>query len=228
MLLPYYVVAFARSESGTFLLSVVQGLRNHENLYVDSMGRWQVLRLPDRYTMYPFVLREAGERHIVCFDNTSGLYRETPNIAAGEVPFFDATGKPRQEFQKVIERLGLTVAARAQTQQATNAIAALGLLVPLAFRLDSVAAEDRVSGMYRVDEKALAELPASDFETLRQANALPLIYAQLYSMPRIEVLMTLMNKREQEKAAMPQSMKMETIDGLFGTSVGETLNFGGL
>ena len=230
-LLPNYVMAFARIAQEEFCLCVIQGLSRNENLYLDHDGRWLVQHYPDRYAVYPFVLRElAGDeqkRHMVCFNMNSGLYRETLSDATEENGFFDEAGKPSAQFQKIIDRLNAIAAAQNHTLKISNAIASAGILTPFSLSHPDVQDEDQIRAMYRIDESALKRLSSDEFEKLRHADALPAIYAQIFSMRRGDILEILKKMQTKPQPTPNQPTIQTTLDNQFGIDSSFQIDFSG-
>ena len=86
--------------------------------------------------------------------------------------------------------------------------------------------EREIGGLYRIDEKRLNELPAEEFEEIRKAGALPLIYSQLLSMQHLPILGKLAEAHAQADRPVPQNDQGELDLEFLNKS--DTLNFSGL
>lgn len=221
--LPFYALAFAALPQGGFALAVLQGLHDGENLFLDANGRWQAGYVPSAYRSYPFALAKVADdpqnRMLLCFDHTSKLYREAPNIALGEERFFDDEGKPSPFIAQVIQFLNATHTNRLLTHQAVQAIADAGILEPWVWPFASPdSARPLLQGFYRIKEAALNLLDAATLKGLQQANSLPIIYAQLLSTPRIANLRSLYEQKQ------PATQLEKNINSLFGGVDDDNLN----
>lgn len=205
-------LAFVVQPGAGVQLVALQGLQEGENLLVDAQGR-QSGYIASIYRHYPFVLREAvaGEerKFAVCFDNSSGLYRETPDPARREERFFDNSGGPGPVLQRLVTLMRTNVQLRQQTNWAVNALAEAKLLVPWTLPLDNPHPEKSLlPKIFRIDGAALSALPGAALENLRDAGALTIAYAQLFSMPRLGLLLAL---HKQKHVAPPVSVDIEQL-----------------
>lgn len=176
-------VGFVKGKEG-YQLVAVQGLQPGKNLMVAPDGRWLGAYVPAAYRGYPFVLANAGDgRRVLCIREESGLL----NDADGE-PFFDEEGnaaKPVQDVLKFLEQ----VAGNAQmTARLCALLAEHELIQPWNVQLKSESGEQKVDGLFRVDEAALNAMPIDGLDALRKGGALPLAYCQLLSMQHLQRL----------------------------------------
>lgn len=167
-----------------FSLVAIQGLKPDQNLLVNDKGQWLVPYIPAAYRGYPFALAQTQENNLVlCVDHDSGLVNEYE----GEV-FFDADEQPTQPVKDVLNFLQQVRDNLLITNQLCKALQQFTLIVPWPVKLQGNEGVQEISGLYKIDEKALNALPAEDFEQLRQTGALPLIYCQLLSMQHMVTL----------------------------------------
>ncbi len=211
-------LAFARQASGKALLVAVLGLQPGHNLLVDAQGRWQAEYVPAFYRAYPFSLqRVAGEaqRLLLCISEASGLLRGSPDPGKGEVRLFDDDGVLMPAMKERLTFLETCTANAHLTQAAVDALEAAGLLQP----------SPVLKGLQRVDELALGRLSAAELLALRDANALPLAYAQLLSMPRVSTLQRLQAPRQLVGTAEPSRPDLSLVEKLFEPGQSDTLKF---
>lgn len=183
-------LAFTK-EQESFVLSAVMGTESKQNLFVDYQGRWLGGYVPAHFRGYPFALNESGELYI---DENSGLISELQ----GE-PIFDQDGNFSDPVQQVYEFLKKIEQNKAVTQKAVDALVEAGLITEWNLKLKVGGEEKQISGLYRIDEAKLNKLEDRAFLTLRKVQALPIIYAQLFSMANIAVFDKLEQIREKTK-----------------------------
>jgi hypothetical protein len=217
-----YTLAFARLPGGEHRLVALMGLRPGENLFVNQAGSWCARYVPAQLRGYPFVLAKPpgqdSDRALVCFNHDSGLYRDTPDEHKGEVRFFNDQGEPQPFFKEVVDFLQTRQHNMLLTQRAVDTLVEHDLLVP--WRLPPAAdGEEPLRGFYRFNEEKFNSLDADTLQTLRNANALTVAYAQLFSMPRIAVLVQLAKAR-----AAHQPIREADIETMFGEK-DDTLKF---
>jgi len=219
-LLPMYALAFFPRTEGGYQLIAIQGLHAGENCYLDQSGRWLVGYVPSAYRGYPFTLREAilGEKRnlVLCFDLESGLYRETPDPGNGDVRFFDDSGLPNPLLKQLLNFFTATAKGHHQTNNAVDKLEQAQLLKPWSLSIDNPEpGKPLLKGLYRIDEVALNSLPSTELDILHKANALPVAYAQLFSMPRLKTLCHLYDLRQSSKPTQAPSLPAN-LDTIFG------------
>ena len=186
-----------------------------QNLYVGPDGRWLGNYVPAVLRGYPFavVQRPEGGEPVVCIDEASGLLSETE----GE-PLFDDTHKPAGKFAQVVDFLTHLERDRKITQLLCDLLDRHGLFADWPLKVDAGNGPQDVTGILRIDEAALNALSAEAFLELRQAGALPLVYAHLLSTLRLPVLSRLAQIQAQltaQLAGQPQT-RLEDVFELPG------------
>jgi hypothetical protein len=223
--LPYYPIAFVQRPDENYQMVAVQGLNEGQNLYIGPTGRGFGGYIPSCYRGYPFALRKTlidGEQRLVlAFDTASGLYRDAPDPAQGEERFFEDDGTPRAMVARALEFLKQSAANQAITKAAVEALAAANLLTPWALPVENPdPRQPPQQHLYRIDETALIALPANDLAALRNASALAIAYAQIFSMPRLGLL----SRLHQHHRAHPASTDA-SLAGLLDESETDGLRF---
>ncbi len=175
-----YPLLFVKdSETGQFKAVALLGLTPGENLYAVP-GTAKPNYWPQALSNYPLVL-------IADPNNQSqfsiGLQTASPlvNDTEGEL-LFDEQG---QETAFLIQKKQNLLKAYEQ-QQITDAfavlLAELNLLQAQKFSVDIKGQSFELNGLYIINEQQLLQLPAEQFNDLRQRGFLPAIYAQLNSL----------------------------------------------
>lgn len=214
MALPIAFVA----QDGQYAPVAVQALQPGRNLFVGLDGRWLGGYVPAAYRGYPFALANTQDnQQVLCVDEDSGLILESPEPGEGE-PFFDAYEQPAEPLRKVLEFLQQVAVNRAHTITICQRLAELELIQPWPLKVQTPDGERPVEGLFRVDEAALNALSAEDFDSVRKAGALPLVYCQLLSMQHIALLGRLAEAHEKSQ----ERVKLNASE-LFGTQ--DTLSF---
>jgi len=173
-----------------FQLVAVLGLQKDMNLWVTPEGRWVGPYVPAVYRGYPFTLaRSEDERRVLCVREDSGLV-----TSSGGEPFFDEKGEISQPLKDVMSFLEQVAVNNQKTLALCALLAKHNLIQPWNVTLKFNEEERALEGLYRVDEAALNQLPSEDFDVLRKAGALPLVYCQLLSMQHLRRLGQLADK----------------------------------
>lgn len=183
-----------------YALMGLLSLRPDTNLFVARDGRWLGNYVPAYLRQYPFTIglpAEGGEP-ILCADESSGLLSDTEGQA-----LFEIDGTPTDSLRKIMDFVGEVERNRAVTVRAVNAIVKHGLIVPWELTLQQAnnQGQQKVGGLFRVDEAAMNALSPEAFLELRQASALPVIYAHLLSLTCTELLIRLSAAAAQAQAA---------------------------
>lgn len=174
----------------------LMGLAARSNLVVSAEGQWTAGHVPMAYRHAPFELAatgQAGQHTLVC-DTDSPLLSEE----VGE-PLFGEDGQPAAALAALTDSLRVVGAAKARTQALCALLTELALLKPWEIQVQTLSGNQRIEGVFCVDEARLNSLDEAQWARLRQANALPLIYAQLFSMQQVQRLVVLAAGQEAQR-----------------------------
>lgn len=219
MTLPIGLVA---SEDGAVVVAL-QGLEPGHNLLVSPEGRWQGEYVPAFYRGYPFSLVEAEQgKQVLCIDEDSGLLSDHE----GE-PFF-VDGKPAPALAEILQFLSQVHASQQAGHKQCALLKKFGLIRPWPIALDTSQGERQVAGLSCIDEQAFNRLPGEALQALRDAGALPLVYAQLFSMQHLPKLASMTHSYAE--ALRQHAVKQEAVESAnFGfLNQGGTISFCGL
>lgn len=155
------------------------GLRNNQNLFVDSEQRWAASHhIPAYVRRYPFILLENEDRSqfTLCIDEAS------PALVAGtENPFFKDEN-PTDLTNQALDFCRAFQGEYDQTLEFAQAVADADLLVENHANISLDSGEKLSMGGFRViDEKRFRELPDATFLNWRDRGWLHLVYCQLMS-----------------------------------------------
>jgi hypothetical protein len=203
-------VAFIKHED-RFVLVAVMGLKPNENLLLTDTHQWLPgAYIPLNYRTRPFALLEMPnnrEQQALCIDD-SFLSDEV----IGEA-LFNEDGKITKVVEDIFNLLTHYNSTRFLNEQITSALAESGIIVPWELNVNEGNTEHPLRGLFRIDEEALNTLSKEAFLTLREAAALPVVYAQLFSVNNIHHLSQLFVNK-----AKKLSDKNERNDGTFSFS----------
>jgi len=216
-----FPLAFIK-QGETFVLVAVLGLVQDRNVFVTSDGRWLGPYVPAALRVYPFALMRSEQgQQVLCVDEASGLIGDGPD---GE-PFVDETGiGPSEQVKKILDFLLKAERNRVGTAMATAALQSAGLIEAWPIVLKAQNRDERVEGLFRVNESALNSLDDAEFLELRRKAAIALAYAQLISMSNLGVLSQLSVVKAPAQAA-PRVQLGRDLDLSFLES-GGTLKLG--
>jgi len=208
-LVPNVPLAFAKIGEDRYALVLITGFADGRNQLVNDQGRWLLQVLPMELQTYPFALQPGARpdaaspaQYTLCFNHGSGLYRETPDAAAGEQRFFTDDGQHQPLLKAATGQLQKLLGQQRRTQRAVDALKQHALLVPWQIQPREGHPDELLpQGLYRIDEARLNALKGEALEALHQVHALALAYGQLLSMGRIQVLQRL---KDAHAARRPQ------------------------
>lgn len=193
-----YPIAFSPDASATPV--AILGLRDNENLYLNSKSEW----LSDTYVpayirRYPFIFSETqnGEQLTLCIDVCDDVVD-----SKGDQKFFDAEGKPTSLAQNALEFCKSYHAAAQQTAEFSQALVKADLLVVR--QAEIVVPGGRkinFSGFRIVDEQKFSKLDGKTFLDFRDKGWLPFLYAHLFSGVQWQRLTRLVGERLAKEAA---------------------------
>jgi len=190
--LPYYPIAFIRSQQGMMMPVAVLGLNAGENLFTDREGKWQEgVYSPAYIRRYPFLTEPVSPEELdssedcrkpILVDETA-LDNAAPSL-------FIANGVATAEWEKVETFISDYISAERLTLSFTRKLDALKLLEPFDAQIHP-ATGDKVTlqGMYRVNESRLNGLPAKSVKEMMQTGELSRIYAHLISLENFAKLL---------------------------------------
>ncbi len=213
-------LAFIR-QGQNFHVAAVLSLSPGDNLFVDSQGRWLGGYVPSVFRGHPFKLAKLQDQDklVLCVDEASGLISES-----GGEPFFDENSELAQPVREVREFLEKVAQNSVATQRAVNALAEAGVLASWQVKIEIGDEVLAPAGLYRIDEARLNSLDNETFLKLRTAQALPVAYAQLFSMANMGMLKKLAEIRKKQP---PQPPNDEVdLEKLFGQN-DDILRFSG-
>jgi hypothetical protein len=178
-----YPIAFITTDSGaSFIAMAVFGLEREQNLFMRPDHTWDpAVYLPAYVRRYPFCMtrvlvngEEQAER-VACVEKQAVSDKGTAlHDEKGEpLPVWDETRKLLFEFE----------ADLARTEQMCSTLTSLGLLE--AFSVQAVPTGGTplaLTGLHRVSEQKLNELPGDKLRELAQSGILSRIYSHLISL----------------------------------------------
>lgn len=222
-LLPFFPLAFLKTDSDRFQLVALLSLRAGVNVFVNPQGKWVVPYTPSMLRSYPFNLAANGTGgYVLAADTSSEFFFESEH--AGTQPVLNQDGSPSDALQSVMSFMQARIAQQTITDKAVQALFDHGLL-------ESWAAEDddqvkhAVNGVYRVNESMLKSLKGEALEALSQSGAIGIAYAQLFSLARLKDLKVRQAHHEQLNTSKPLEEKMD-LDKLFdGQSGNDVFSF---
>lgn len=178
-----YPLAFVSGDGGkSFVAMAILGLENQQNLFATADGTWDAgIYIPAYVRRYPFCMtkvtvdgKEQPER-IACVEKRAISER-------GEA-LYDDKGEPLAVWDERRKLLFEFEADLARTEEMCRMLAALGLLEPFTMQaVPNDGAPLAMTGMFRIAEAKLNELPGDKLKELAQTGVLGRVYVHLASL----------------------------------------------
>ena len=183
--LEYAIVFTGAAEA--IMPSVILGMRDRQNLYLNEDGSWRAKYLPAFIRRYPFVFASSdeGRRFALCLDEAfSGC-----NQAGLGERLFDAEGTRTQYLDGVLNFLQQYQGQFQSTQAFCKKLHDLDLLEPMQAQIALPTGEKiALTGFMAVNRDRLKKLSGEKLAELVQANELELIYIHLQSIRNISFM----------------------------------------
>ena len=194
----------------SYVLMGMLSFQPDRNMFVTADGKWLGSYVPAILRQYPFAvgLPAEGGEPLLCVDADSPLISDTDGQ-----PMFEVDGNPSEAMRKVIEFVGELERNRAGTVRAVNMLVKHNLIIPWEITLQAPngQGQQKVNGIFRLDEAALNALPPEDFLEIRQAGALPIVYSHLLSLNCIDNLVRLAGMHKPNAAtAKPAALPLDS------------------
>jgi hypothetical protein len=180
-----YPIVFTEVGGGKIAPVIVLGLRERENLFVQSDGRWDAHYIPAFVRRYPFVLAELpGKQMGVCIDEGyAGL-----GDKEGEA-LFDEKGGATPFLQNALDFLNRYQVEYLRTERMCERLKSMGLLMQMNAKADLFDGTSfTVNGLMIVDERKLLQLSDAQALEVFKSGELSWIYAHLVSLSNLNRL----------------------------------------
>ena len=191
----HYPVVFVKAEDATMRASVITGLRQNQNLFVDAQGDWQAqVYVPASVRRFPFYAVATDDDST---DKTLVMVDESALVSSDE-PFFDRHGEATAKWKSSEVFIADFAAAEKQTALFAARMAELGLLEAFDAQVNPEQQDSlQVTGMYRINEDRLNRLAAKTVRELMVQGEMSRIYAHLISLENFAKLLDLSAAAEQ-------------------------------
>jgi len=177
-----YPLVFTSGDNGkSFAPVAVLGLASGENLFLASGGWDKSVYLPAYARRYPFCMARVNVDKVERPDRLICVEKEFLD-EQGEL-MFDAEGKPLPKWQPIEKLLQEYEADLERSRELSAILSDYALLEPFAMQAQpKTGAAMNLTGMYRVDEKKVEFLNASQLKNLIKKGVMGRIYAHLISL----------------------------------------------
>ncbi|MEX0739202.1 MAG: SapC family protein [Pseudohongiella sp.] len=217
--MPHYATGFVEADDGAFQFVALVGMGGERNLYVTGDSQWLCSYVPASLRAYPFaVLNDPKGNKIFCLDED---YISDDDM---HPRLFQEDGELEKTAADTLDFISHCERNRLLTLKATSALVDADLLEPWPISISSGEGQESltINGMYRVNEKKMNSQSPERMAALRDVGALPLAYAQIFSMSQLEQLTHRADHLAKEKL---NNTPTSGMDNLFSNEDSGSLNF---
>ncbi len=185
-----YPIAFSSSDGGkTFALTAILGLQQNQNMFLMDDGYWdRRVYLPAYVRRFPFCMARVtrdgevqGER-VVCVEDSA--------ITDDGDELFDDTGEALPAWSRIESFVTEYERDLMRAEEFCEMLAGLKLLEPISVTAELGDFTMQLSGLYRVNREALAELPDDALRSLVKGSAMDAIFEHLWSMGNFQRMLS--------------------------------------
>lgn len=170
-------------------LVALVGTGDGRNQFVAKDGAWRAgAYVPAWVRRYPFFMVEDGKgARVLALDTQAAILKQR-----GTLPLLDKEGKPTDLLKSIVQFQNEYATLFQRTQAMGQALQAANVLEPatLSLRLPGQDNPKKLDGFLIVSEQKLRQLSPEALEKLHKADALGLAYAQLFSLPSLQTLIS--------------------------------------
>ncbi len=193
-----YPIVFVRGQDGQMRPVALLGVRDGENLFVDSNGKWDASYIPAFVRRYPFVMAEGGVpgQLVVCIDEKCPAL----NVDQGEL-LIDGEGKSQPRMTEVIQFLQNFQQEFMRTELITKQLDELGLFIQQGARFDTPTGETfQLNDFFLIDEAKFGQLADDKLSQLFRSGAMGIVYLHLASLGNMRRLLDRVSARSAAQA----------------------------
>ena len=175
-----YAIVFAGTEN-VITPCVILGMKDKQNLFLNTKGAWKAKYIPAFVRRYPFVFStpDNGKTFTLCIDEGfSGFNKEGRGQA-----LFNEDGKPSEFTNNVLKFVQEYQVQFDRTKAFCGKLREMDILEPMQAQVSLASGQTTsLTGFKAVNRTKLKALPAEKLSELAQADELELIYLHLNSM----------------------------------------------
>lgn len=188
-----YPVVFALNADGTGMPMAILGIRDNENLFVDSEGQWDADYIPGFVRCYPFTLQRTekdGEAFIAIDEGYDGINEEEG------IQLFTEEGKPAPHLQQTISALEQFYRQERASSDFVGMLSQYNLLTSKVLEINAANnTKFKLHGFHVIDEAKINELGDAVLLDLARHGGFGFIYAHLFSLGTMARLIRRLEQR---------------------------------
>ncbi|MBS2034616.1 SapC family protein [bacterium] len=198
-----YSIVFVRGEDETYVPTVVLGLQQNQNVFVDDQQHWTASYIPAFVRRYPFVfaLSEDKKTFTLCIDEAFAGFNQSNR---GQ-KLFEKNGEPSKYVGDLLRFLQDFESEFVKTRSFTANLDELELLEPMHAQISSQTGEKTtLTGFYCVNREKLRNLSGKSLARLSATGELELAYLHLFSLKNFQELQRRSAQLPNEREAVAQ------------------------
>jgi hypothetical protein len=202
-----YPLGFISGAKGYQLVGI-QGFDMGVNLQVAPNGKWLGTYLPKAYRSQPFLLVSTSDGNkALCIDESIAVIDDR-----GGEAFYGDDGELSPKLAETLKNLVDFEKERATTDLICSQLNEFSLIEPWDITVNKGKEQNKIQGLFRINEAKLNQLDGTQLERLRNVGGLVVAYCQLLSMQNLPKLGRLYQERQRAQS--------DAIEGLqaFGLS----------
>lgn len=180
-----YAIIFAGNDQTVFP-SVMLGLQDRQNLFLNDNGTWAGTYVPAFLRRYPFIFSEnpAGGFTLCIDEEFEGLNRD----GRGE-RLFDSEGNRTQYLSNILNFVSTYQAQFERTRLFCQRLVDLKVLDPAQARFQTPdGRSSALTGFYAINRERLKAVPEATLKEMFQTDELELCYLHMHSLANIAAL----------------------------------------
>lgn len=182
-----FSIVFVRGEDETYVPTVVLGLQQNQNVFVNEKKQWGANYIPAFLRRYPFVfaLSDDKKTFTLCIDEAFAGFNQSNK---GQ-KLFEKGGQPSKYVSDLLRFLQDYETEFVKTRAFTANLDELELLEPMHAQISSQSGEKTtLTGFYCINREKLRNLPGKSLARLSATGELELAYLHLFSLSNFQEL----------------------------------------
>lgn len=186
-----YPIVFAETGKGTYTPTAMLGMQPESNLFVDADGHWDADYIPFFVRRFPFVTVEVENKDaVLCIEQSAAAAFQR----ADDVAMFE-NGEATEAMKQFAQLMFQSREDANRSDEFATELANAGLLRQVTASAELPTGEVSMEGMWVVDEEKLRNLPADKAHAWLQNGIMSLVFAHLFSLANLELLVARLQKR---------------------------------
>lgn len=215
-------LVFIKGQNEKYELIALLNLLPQGNLFVNNQGGWIGRYIPWFFLAHPFTLGFTEKKEPVLLIDEDFLVSDSEGR-----PIFKENEELDDEIINILKFLLERARGYQMTSQICDKIAEMELFEPLNLKIKTGEQEKPIEGLYKINLEKYTQLEDEKILELRKYGAFILIYAHLFSLNNLEMLVNLL-KFQASQAQSVQAKKTSEVFEEKKTHVSEEISSEGL